>query len=157
MSNLFEEHQKQRRLFPWLLVLGIWVASVSQLYNYGISENQLTFDLFILIILPLTISLTLYLFTLSIKINDEYLMFRLFPFQRNYREIKLDEIRHAKIKEYNTHRSFSGWGLGMSWSKNYKSYTIKGYKGVMISLKNGNKIFLGTQQPEALIKYLNTT
>lgn len=44
--------------------------------------------------------------------------------------------------------------MGFSWSKKHKSYTVKGYKKVKISLKDGTELFLGTQQPETLIENL---
>jgi hypothetical protein len=77
------------------------------------------------------------------------------PFHWHFRKIRLNEISNATVKEYNTDRAFHGWGMGIPWNKNYKSYTVKGYKGVEISLSNGKKTFIGTQQPESLIASLN--
>ena len=154
MNNLFEEHQYQRRLLPWLLVAFIWAASIWHIYNNGLSRENLTIDISILLLLPLTITLLLFFFKLSIKIDKDYLTFKMFPFHWSYRKIKLDEISSASVKEYNTDRTFHGWGMGIPWNRNYKSYTVKGYKAVEILLKNGKKIFIGTQRPEALIENL---
>lgn len=155
MSNLFEEHQYQRRLLPWLLIAVIWTASISHIYKNGISTEHKMYDILILLILPLTITLLLFLFRLSIKIDKEYFKFKMFPFHWHYRKIRLNQVVAATIKEYNTDRAFHGWGMGFSWSRKHKSYTVKGYKGVTISLKDGNEIFIGTQQPESLIESLN--
>ena len=155
MSNLFEEHQYQRRLLPWILVAGIWIASIWNIYKNGISAEHNIYDILILLILPLTITLLLFLFRLSIKIDKEFFMFKMFPFHWHFRKIKLNEISNATVKEYNTDRTFHGWGMGIQWNKNYRSYTVNGYKGVEISLKKGKEIFIGTQQPESLIESLN--
>lgn len=155
MNNLFEEHQYQRRLLPWLLVAAIWGTSIWHIYNSGFSAEHLVYDISILLLLPLAITLLLFLFKLSIKIDKNYFMFKMFPFHWSYRKIKLDEIKNVTVKEYNTDRSFHGWGLGISWNRKYKSYTVKGYKGLEISLKDGMKIFIGTQRPENLIENLN--
>jgi len=61
MNNLFEEHQYQRILLPWILVSGIWTVSIWHIYNYGISTEQPIYDILILFILPLTITLLLML------------------------------------------------------------------------------------------------
>lgn len=155
MNNLFEEHQNQRRLFPWVLVVFIWVVSIWHIFNNGLSKENLVFDISILLLLPLVVTLLLFLIKLSVIIDENYLMFRLFPFHWKYKKIKLNEISQVTAMEYNKDRSFHGWGLGITWSRKYKSYTVKGYKGVEISLTNGNKIFIGTQQPETLIENLN--
>lgn len=82
-------------------------------------------------------------------------MFKMFPFHAKYKIIRLDEIKTLTVKKYNKNRSFHGWGLGMSWKGKYKSYTVNGYQGVEIVLKDEKKIFLGTQKPELLVESLN--
>ena len=156
MSNLFEEHQYQRRLLPWFLVAGIWAASIWHIYNYGISTVHTMYDILILFILPLSITLLLFLLKLSIKIDKEYFMFKMFPFHLHYRKIRLTEIVDATIKEYNTDRSFHGWGMGFSWNRKYKSYTVKGYTGVEISLTDGKKIFIGSSKVDEMYQQLKT-
>jgi hypothetical protein len=155
MNNIFEEHQYQRRLIPWLLVTFIWTVSIWHIYNKGLSNEKLIVDITVLVLLPITFTLLLFFLKLSIRIDKNYLMFKMFPFHWTYRIIKLDEIKSATFKEYNINRTFHGWGLGISWNRKYKSYTVTGYKGVEISLKDGKKIFIGTQQPETIIKSLN--
>jgi hypothetical protein len=49
--------------------------------NHGLSQEQLAFDFAILIVLPLISTLTFFLLKLSVKINKDYFMFKLFPFQ----------------------------------------------------------------------------
>lgn len=154
MNNLFEEHQYQRRLLPWLLVAAIWSTSIRHIYHNGFSTEHLVYDISIIILLPLTITLFLFFLKLSIKMDKNYFMFKMFPFHWSYRKIKLEEISNATVKEYNTDRTFHGWGMGIPWNRNYKSYTVKGYKAVEILLKNGKKIFIGTQRPEDLIENL---
>ncbi len=154
MNRFFEEHQFQRRLLPWLCVLSLWAITIWYLYNHCLSDIAKSAEIFILILLPLAVTILIAMFHLSIKIDKNYFMFKMFPFHWSYRKIKLEEISNATVKEYNTDRTFHGWGMGIPWNRNYKSYTIKGYKAVEISLKNGKKIFIGTQRPEDLIANL---
>src|SRR5690554_2791272 len=100
MNNMFEEHQYQRRLLPWLLVAFIWAASIWHIYNNGLSRENLTIDISILLLLPLTITLLLFFFKLSIKIDKDYLTFKMFPFHWSYRKIKLDEIGYKNQSDF---------------------------------------------------------
>jgi hypothetical protein len=155
MNRLFEEHQHQRRLLPWLLVAAIWSTSIWHIYHIGFSTEHLAYDISILILLPLAITLLLLLFKLSVIIDKKYLKFKMFPFHWKYKKIKLAEINNAAVIEYNKDRSFHGWGLGVSWGGKYKSYTVRGYKGVEISLKDGNKLFIGSAKAEEIIFLLD--
>lgn len=154
MNNIFEEHQYQRRLLPWLLVVFIWAVSICQIYNNELLSKNLVVDIAVLFLIPLIVTLLLFLFKLSIKVDKEYLKFKMFPFHWNYQKIKLDEIKNVSAKKYNIDRSFHGWGFGISSNRKHKSYTVKGYEGIEISLNDGKKIFIGTQQPESLIESL---
>ena len=156
MSNIFEEHQYQRRLLPWFLITGIWTASIWHIYKNGISTEHTIYGILIILMLLLTIALLLFLFELSIKIDKEYFMFKMFPFYWQYRKIRLNEISNATVKEYNTDRTFHGWGMGIPLNKNYKSCTVKGYKGVEISLNDGKKIFIGSSKADEMHQQLKT-
>jgi hypothetical protein len=80
MSNLFEEHQYQRRLLPWLLVAGIWTASISHIYKNGISTEHKMYDILILLILPLTINLLLFFLDFQLKLTKNILSSKWFRF-----------------------------------------------------------------------------
>jgi hypothetical protein len=154
MNNLYEEHQYQRNLLPWILVIGIWFVSIWHIYNYGFSIERFIYDILILFLLPLSITVLLYFFKLSILVDNEFLYFKMFPFHLTYRKIKLSDVVDANIEEYNKGRTFHGWGIGFSMRKNYKSYTLKGYKKVKILIKDGTELIIGTQNPKSLVEKL---
>jgi ligand-binding sensor domain-containing protein len=56
-NNVFQEHQYQGRDIPWLLVAFLWGASIWHIYNSGLSRENLTIYISILLLLPLTIDL----------------------------------------------------------------------------------------------------
>ena len=152
--SVFEEHQIQRRFLPWLLIVTIWFISLWQISNNDFSEDNFIFDLLFLLGIPMVMTLLLFSFKLSVKVNEEHLMIRMIPFQWKYTKIKLSEIRGAEIMEYNTGRLFQAWGFGRLRNGRYKSYTLKGYFGVEITKKDGSRIFIGTSQPDELIRHL---
>lgn len=152
---LFEEHQIQRRGLPWLIVLLIWSLSIYQISIEKFSEENLFVDIFLLIAMPLIVSLLLYMLKLSVIITPQSIMYRMFPFQRTYRNIRLDQVNHAFLLEYNDALSFHGWGFRISLTGKYRSYTVKGYKGVELVLKNDKTIFLGSGRANELLSLIN--
>jgi len=125
-----------------------------QISNNDFSEDNFIFDLLFLLGIPMVMTLLLFSLKLSVKVNEEHLMIRMIPFQWKYTKIKLSEIRGAEIMEYNTGRLFQAWGFGRLRNGRYKSYTLKGYFGVEITKKDGSRIFIGTSQPDELIRHL---
>ena len=57
-------------------------------------------------------------------------------------------IQTIEMHPYNKDRSFHGWGLGISFSKKVKSYTVSGYEGIEILLTDGTQIFIGARRPD---------
>src|SRR5690554_17324 len=100
MNNMFEEYQYQRRLLPWLLVAAIWSTSIWHIYHNGFSMEHLVYDISILILVPLTITLFLFFLKLSIKNDKNYFTFKMFPFHWSYRKIKLEEIGYKNQSDF---------------------------------------------------------
>lgn len=153
-SYAFEEHQVQRRFLPWLLVVVIWFIALWQISNNDLSDENLLFDIMLLLVVPILMTVVLLFFKLTVKINEEYLYLRMMPFQWKYHKVKLDDILGATIMEYNTGRLFQAWGFGSLRTGKYRSYTVKGYYGVEITIKDGRRIFVGTEYPNRILKLL---
>ena len=152
---LFEEHQIQRRGLPWLIVLLIWTLSIYQISIEKFSEENVLVDLILLIVMPLIVSLLLFLLKLSVIVTNESISYKMFPFHWDYRKINFDQIKKATMQEYNTSLGFHGWGIGPFWNNKYRSYTIKGKKGIELVLKNGNVLFIGSARADELMSLIN--
>jgi len=74
------------------------------------------------------------------------------PFVR--REIGLGEIVGVTPRAYDPVREYGGWGIrGMMGKK--KAYTTTGRQGVELTLRDGEKVMIGSQHPEILAKAIN--
>jgi hypothetical protein len=96
------------------------------------------------------------------KIDAQGISFKFKPFHRIHRMIKWDEIQSIQVKEYSPLFEYGGWGIKhTSFGKNSNvAYNISGNKGILIVLKNGKTIMLGTQnEKEAILAIgnFNTT
>jgi hypothetical protein len=155
MDKLFEEHQHQRRLFPWFIVTVIWTLSILYLSKNGMSKDSLIFDIIVLIALPSIMTILLFVLKLSIVITKNSIKYRMYPFHLRYKKIHLNHVKSVFCKEYNRNRLFKGWGYRISFTGKYRSYTIKGYQGIELNLRNGNIVFLGSTQSEELFSTIS--
>lgn len=104
--------------------------------------------------LPLLVTFLLYFMKLSILIDEDDFRYKMFPFHFTYKKIKRSDISSVVIKEYNTDKSFHGWGMGVRFWGHTTSYTISGYQGVEITLHNGNVVFIGSGKVDEIRAFL---
>jgi hypothetical protein len=88
---------------------------------------------------------------LSTRVDQHGISFSYFPLVRNTR-IMWAEVLRASVHKTNPLFEYGGWGVRMFWRK--KAYNVWGTKGLVIELKNGKHVMIGTNQPERLTDYL---
>ena len=141
---IFQETQRFRQFWIWVLILGITGVSLGSLFFFEraipLSIGNLAFPVGMLILL---ISLFLGL-TLSTRITENSLSYRYYPFTR-WRTFRFEEIETLDVVEYNGLWEYGGWGI--KWNGDTWSYTTGGKWGIIVKT-NDKKFLLGTQQPE---------
>lgn len=65
------------------------------------------------------------------------------------RRIAWDEIERIYARTYRPLHEYGGWGIRRG--KSGTAYNMRGNQGIQIELRNGRKILIGTQQPEAFL------
>lgn len=159
MKTIYQESLRQRRLIPWLLVAVIWGIVIWKVISEGLSNEHLLLEVVFLFLLPLFVTLLLFFLKLTIIVSDTEILYQYFPVHKKFRSIYFSLIQNAELQTYNKDRSFHGWGLGISFRKKVKSYTVSGYEGIEIRLTDGTQIFLGASHPEKIkeiIDYYNS-
>ena len=87
---------------------------------------------------------------LIVDVNDKGLSIQFFPLLR--RSVFWSEIRSVTVVSYKPLRQFGGWGIrGFS---NHRAYSVKGNRGVEITLANGNKLLIGSQKAEEMARVI---
>ena len=135
-------------------VLAWWTFIEQIIYGRPVGTNPgpdiIVWAVFILF--GLGLPLLLILMKLKIRIDHEYIHIRLAPIPG--RKIKLSEITRAEARTYRPIMEYGGWGI--RWSPgNGKAYNAYGNRGVQLELESGEKILLGSQQPEKLAAVIN--
>jgi len=150
---LFKENQKFTQWWLWILLIGVACIPLYASYRQLILEipfgsnpmsdlGLILFSIFMLAFLGFFFSLRL-----QTHIDDREIYIRYFPFLR--KRILWSEIKSAEVVNY----GFVGYGVRYG-SKYGIVYNTNGNKGLAIEMKNGKKLCIGTQKPEALEKII---
>lgn len=132
-------HHTQRGTF---ILVAMSVTAVAMLLG-GLAMRPLLFGIPIL-------ALCAWLFhSLTIEISEGELRWRFEP-GWIHKRVSLAEITSARIVRTNV---LEGWGIHLSrfgWL-----YNVSGFNAVSITLKNGKRFCLGTDEPSVLMAKLN--
>lgn len=94
---------------------------------------------------------------LIIEVQKDGIYVRLEPFQRSFRQIRLDDIQNVTVTTYDA-TTYAGWHWGVSRTlRGNTVYRLQGGRGVEIQLENGNRWFIGSQQPADLAAAIERT
>lgn len=100
----------------------------------------------LLAVLGLCLPLLAWRFRLETTVRADGVHVQLTPFAPRF--IPFDEIESAEVRQYHPLREYGGWGLRRGPAG--AAYTMRGDRGVQLTLKNGERILIGSEAPEAL-------
>ncbi len=163
---LFKEIQRFNQPWIWLvltipaiLVVGLFGAGINQQIihgkpfgNHPMSDNGLIFSSILALSVLILLFLLFGLAKLTTVIDKAGVHYKFFPFHFKFRQISWDEIRNFGVTTYQPVRDYGGWGIRDS--KKGKAYNVSGDKGLMITLKTGKQILIGTQNETGLSAFL---
>jgi len=144
MTTLFEEKQKFKQWWLWVVLLSFPIISVGPF-----DENEINMYY---VLIGIAIPVLFYLFELRLKLNKDGFHYQFFPFNLKFHTIKMDEIENFKAMEYSPLKEYGGWGIRYGFKG--KAYNVSGNKGVKVFLKNGANIMFGSQKHKELAKAL---
>jgi hypothetical protein len=84
------------------------------------------------------------------EIRDDGIYVRFIPFVKRF--FAYHEIKHVKACTYNPF-VYGGWGIRWHPTKGW-AYNMRGNKGILIELKNGKHVLIGSEKPEELVRYM---
>ena len=166
MSRSYFEETQVLRENRWVWIALIVIASAALLpliyglyWQLGMGEpwgdKPMTDQgiIFLFLFILFTVALLFWILLslkLEVKIDQEGLHYRFFPNKPRWSLITKDEIVSFQVrKRYNLFES-GGRGYHRNWFRKTKSMSIHGYKNLLVTLKNGEKIMLGTRDPEGI-------
>lgn len=151
---LFYERQRFKQWWLWILLIGvngIFIYALVQQVFMGIPFGNKPMSNSVLIfsgLIPSLLTLLFWSFKLETYVKTDGVYVRLFPLQTKLQFFPWDVIHSAEIRTYSPLREYGGWG--MRGSLKNRALNVSGFIGLQLVLNNGNRLLIGTQQPEAL-------
>jgi len=143
----FNETQKFQQIWIWAIIS---IAAVWVVYSL---KNRLIGDERFIGYFALTFYAVLIWFFYSLKliteVREDGLYVRFFPLHLKYHKI---EYKKATAVTYRPIMDYGGWGI--KWGRKGKAYNVSGKRGVMLELKNGKNLLIGSQRADELAEAL---
>lgn len=79
---------------------------------------------------------------------------RFAPMQSEWRFTPWAQVRRAYLRTYEPLREFGGWGI-RTFGGESEAYNAWGNQGLQLILNTGERLLIGTQQPEAMQRVLH--
>ena len=147
MRHRRQFREVQRLDLKWLILSALVLASPLAILLY-LNKPFSAVNIVLTILLPLTLLYTLYAIRLKTIIDPHRIRIKFFPLAN--RNISWDDVKFVEIVHYGF---VGGWGVRKSpqWGT---IYNTRGSVGLLVELKSGERLVIGTQHPEALNRYL---
>ncbi|RCW91596.1 hypothetical protein [Winogradskyella arenosi] len=152
--RIFKEEQRFNQ--TWLIVLMLISSLVPlALFINDYLKNPETYsvtELLLLLSILIFVGCFIFFIKLSTKIDQHGIHYKFFPIHRSFKIIPWTAIERIHVKTYDPISDYGGWGFkgGALWNRSKgQSITVSGDIGIQIILKNGKKLLIGTQQPQA--------
>lgn len=155
----YREVQRVTQLWIRIIVLAptaiAWWAFVQQVLlskPFGTNPAPDLAVVIIWVVFGLAFPLLILAVNLRTDVRDDVVRLRFFPFRS--RTIAIGDIRECQARTYRPIGEYWGWGIrwtpGHGWC-----YTIKGNRGVQLTLAGGKRLLIGSDRPEELAEAIN--
>ena len=165
----FEERQKFDQWWLKLIITGAVLAAVGPMFYGTIKQiatgipwgdnpmsttGLITMDIVTILIMTVVV-LLIFKTRLITVINSDGIQISFKPFLHKEKLITPDTIKKYEIRTYNSIKDYGGWGVRHGRRGKGIAYNVSGKTGLQLVLKNGRKILIGTQRPEAIKRAMN--
>jgi len=145
---LFREVQYFRIKWVWWLIILCSLGTIGGTVALGMTEREQKTEAWMALafVIPFEAAFLylIYITRLETIISNEGVFYKWWPFQRSHRFISKEEIKSAQL------RNAPALNYGFHWLPGYgRVHNMAQGKGIQFILKNGRKVFLGTQKKSA--------
>ena len=149
------ESQEFRQWYVWLAVAIapiIFVWAILQQVVLGVPFGTNPSGNVVLILLAIVFGIAfpffLYRMGLDVQLSTEAIHSRFWPFHLRSRTFYFSDINNAEPVTYSPLKDYGGWGI--RYGAKGKAYNVSGNQGVVITLKTGQSILIGSHRHEEL-------
>ena len=135
--------------------ISVW-AIFQQLVMGSPFGNNLAPD-YVLVVLVVIVGggLPLFMYStgLDTEVRDCGTCIRFRPFHRKWVVFGFESIQKAEASTYSPLKDYGGWGI--RYGRKGKAYNVSGNKGVLLTLRDGKNVLIGSKNHEALCLAIN--
>lgn len=141
-----------------LIVESTLIITIFLVLKSAYTDNSYSIQLLLLSILIggffiVVFPLWIFLIRLDTKVESDGIFLRFRYLQINWIILPFNEIVKAESFRYNPIRDFGGWGI--RYSEKGKAYNVSGNYGVLLTMVDGKKILIGSQDHSSLSFSIN--
>jgi hypothetical protein len=145
---VFRESQRARE--PWVLVV---VGGVALAFLGGLAGAIATGTFrpaALLVVVPFGVMLPVLVLAMHLvtEVRADGIYVRFTPFHLAFRRFAFADLASVHLRRYSPIREYGGWGLRRGPSG--WAYNLTGDVGLQLVSKDGERLLVGTRQPEAL-------
>ena len=118
--------------------------------NYHVSDYM---PVLLTVILGGGLPLFMYTCGLDSEVRNCGVCIRFHPFHRKWVVFEFESIQKVDYLTYRPIRDYGGWGI--RYGRTGKAYNVSGNKGVLLTLRDGKSVLIGSQNHEALCSAIN--
>jgi hypothetical protein len=154
LTNDAEFYEEQKFTQKWILVVlciisgGVFALAVLVLFQ----KKSGVWPPILMILVVIVFVTAFRSLTLQCKITGDAIAYRFFPLQGGFKVIRRSVILNLEVVTYKPLSDYGGWGIRMS--RKGMAYTVKGDKGLLITLDSQKNILIGTSKPEEMRSFL---
>jgi hypothetical protein len=163
---IFKETQKFRQIWLWVLLIatalfttGIFAIGIyRQIFegqkfgNNPMSDNGLIIVSSLVLLINIAVLLLFGISKMTVVIDKTGIEYSFFPFHSGTHHIYWEMIDNFKVIRYDPVKDYGGWGV--RFSRKGGAYTVSGNKGLLLYLRSGKRILIGTQRDLELTNFL---
>ena len=147
----FKEDQTFVGTWMWYLVIVMMVfamlgASIPLLLK-GATESIV--GMTIVALLSFGLLFLMHQSRLYVSIDPKGLYYRFPPFVSQERKLTLGDLSEIYVRKYRPLWEYGGWGYRYRFRAG-RALSVNGNTGLQLVLKNGKRLLIGTQRPEAM-------
>jgi hypothetical protein len=152
----YSEVQQFKQWWIWLILSGI-----NGMFVFGIITQVFLGKQFgdkpmsnagLLIIFAVSLSVTVFVLYLRLEtvLSTDGIFIRFYPLQFKYRFYNWESTKKVYIRQYSPIFEYGGWGVRYSFTGKGRAFNVEGNIGLQLEFLNGEKVLVGTQNPEKL-------
>ena len=144
----------------WLVILAgpaffLWAIFQQIVMASPFGKNPPNDYILIVLALIFGIGLPLLMYTMGLdtQVRESGVFIRFRPFHRNWVVFGFEGIQKTEVSTYNPLKDYGGWGI--RYGSKGKAYNVSGNKGVLLTLKDGKNVLIGSKNHEVLCSAIN--